>query len=62
MVAWQLPDICWLDSVPWGNLGAFHWPMWAWNASGVQVSVSLQRLVLHRFIVPGRFQSAAKSS
>ena len=19
MVAWQLPDICWLDSVPWGN-------------------------------------------
>lgn len=33
MVAWQLPDICWLDSVPWLPLGAFHWPMWAWNAA-----------------------------
>lgn len=29
---------------------------------GVQASVSLQRLVLHQFIVPGRFQSATKSS
>lgn len=45
-----------------GTLAFGSFPLASWHCAGVQVSVSLQRLVLHQFIVPGRFLSATKSS